>query len=109
MISIAEGTPDFTRAFLVRALARRVVTSTFHTPRLEVAKILGVPVSLTIGTLRDFSGVPGRFKLNFALLQEFNIKDVLVVWGWQEVDEKHEERLFCATMFSTPDVGDFVP
>jgi hypothetical protein len=49
------------------ALARRVVASTFHTPRLEVAKVLGVPISLTIGTLRDISGVPGRFKPNFAL------------------------------------------
>jgi hypothetical protein len=68
-----------------------------------VAKILGVPVSLTIGTLRDISGVPGRFKLNCALLQEFNVKDVLVVWGWQEVDEKHGEWLFCVIMFSIPD------
>jgi hypothetical protein len=68
VISIAENTLDITRAFLARAFACRVITSTFHTPRLEVAKILGVPVSLTIGTLRDISGVPGRFKLNFALL-----------------------------------------
>jgi hypothetical protein len=65
-----------------------------------VAKILGVPVSLTIGTLRDISGVPGQFKPNFGLFQEFNVKDVLVVWGWQEVDEKRGERLFCAIMFS---------
>jgi hypothetical protein len=57
-----------------------------------VARIPGVPVSLTIGTLRDISGVPGRFKLNFALLQEINVKDVLVIWGWQEVDENHGER-----------------
>jgi hypothetical protein len=74
-----------------------------------VAKILGVPVSLTIGTLRDISAVPGRFKLSFALLQEFNIKYVLVVWSWQEVNEKQGERLFCAILFSIPDVGDFVP
>jgi hypothetical protein len=74
-----------------------------------VAKILDMPVSLAIGTLCDISGVPGQFKLNFALLQEFNIKGVLVVWGWQEVDEKHGERLFCVIMFSIPDVGDFVP
>jgi hypothetical protein len=86
-----------------------VVTSTFRTPWLEVAKILGVLISLTIGALRDISGVPGRFKLNFTLLQEFKIKDVLVALGWQEVDEKHWQRLFCSMMFSIPDDGDFVP
>jgi hypothetical protein len=82
VISITEYPPDITRAFLVRALSRRVATSAFHVPRLEVAKILDVAVSLTTGTLRDISGVPGGFKQNFALLQEFNVIDVLVVWGW---------------------------
>jgi hypothetical protein len=51
VISIVENTPDITRAFLARALACRVITSTFHTPRFEVAKNLGVPVSLTIGRM----------------------------------------------------------
>jgi hypothetical protein len=77
VISITEDTPDITRAFLARTLAHGVVTSTFHTLRLEVEKNFGVPVSLTIGILRDISGVPGRFRPNVALLQEFNFKDVL--------------------------------
>jgi hypothetical protein len=86
-----------------------MVASTFHTPRLEVAKVLGVLISLAIGTLRDITGAPGWLKPNFALLQEFNVIDVLDGRGWQEVDEKHGERLFCEIMLSIPDVGDFVP
>jgi hypothetical protein len=84
-----------------------VITSTFHTPGLEVAKIFGVLVSLTIGTLRNISGVPGWFKLNSALLEEFNVENV-IVWGWQEVNEKHGEWLFGAGMFSVQNIGDFV-
>jgi hypothetical protein len=40
--------------------------------------------------------------------QEFNVIDVRVGRGWQEVDEKHGERLFCEIMLSIPNVGDFV-
>jgi hypothetical protein len=53
VIFIAENTPHIPRALLARTLARRVVTSTFHTPRLEKAIVLVVPISLTNGTLGD--------------------------------------------------------
>jgi hypothetical protein len=108
VISIAEDTPDIARAFLARALTHRVVTSTFYTPRLEVAKVRSVSIALTIGTLRDISRVPGRFEPNFSLLQEFNVEDALV-WDRQKVDEKHGERLFSEVVFNIPNVGDFVP
>jgi hypothetical protein len=42
--------------------------------------------------------VPGRFEPNFALLQEFNVEDV-VVWGRQKANEKHGERLFSEVVF----------
>jgi hypothetical protein len=48
VITFAEYTPDSTRAFLPRALTRRMVASAFYAPRLEVAKVLGVPISLAI-------------------------------------------------------------
>jgi hypothetical protein len=53
--------------------------------------------------------VTGRFEPNFALLQEFNIEDVPVVWGRQEVNEEYGERLFGEVVFNIPNVGDFVP
>jgi hypothetical protein len=37
--------------------------------------------------------VPGRFKLNSALLEEFNVENVLIVGGGQEIYEKHGEWL----------------
>jgi hypothetical protein len=86
-----------------------VVTSTFYTPRLEVAKV-SVPIALTIGTFGDISRVPGRFEPNFALLQEFDVEYVLVDWGRQKVSEKHGKRLFSKVVFNIPPyVGDFVP
>jgi hypothetical protein len=52
--------------------------------------------------------VPGRLEPNFALLQEFDVEDVLVVWGRQTFNEKHGERLFSEVVFNIPNVGDFV-
>jgi hypothetical protein len=61
-------------------------------------------------TLREthISGVSGRFKLNSALLEEFNVENVLIVGGGQEIYEKHGEWLFGAGMFSVPNIGYFV-
>jgi hypothetical protein len=58
-----------------------VVTCAFDAPGLEVTKIFRVPVALAIGTLWYVSGVVGRLKLDSALLQEFNFKDCLIIWG----------------------------
>jgi hypothetical protein len=78
VISIAE---DITRLFLARALACRVVTIAFRASWFEVANILSVPISLTVCTLCNVSCVLGRFKSDFAFLQKFHVKDILVVWG----------------------------
>jgi hypothetical protein len=55
VIDVAEDTPYSTRAFLTWALASRVVTSAFNASGLEVTKIFGVPITLTVGTLRAWA------------------------------------------------------
>jgi hypothetical protein len=85
-----------------------VATSTFHTPGLEMAKIFCVPISLTISTLRNMSGMCGWFEMNSALLKRLNVENVLVVWSWPEVNKKHGEWLFGTRMFSVPNIGNFV-
>jgi hypothetical protein len=66
-----------------------VIAGAFNTARLEMTKIFGVPVSLTIGTLRDVTRVFGWFKADFTALQEFHLIYGLIVGGREQVNEEH--------------------
>jgi hypothetical protein len=74
MISTIEDTSDITRSFFSVALVRHVVTRTFDASRFERVIIFGVPISLTVCTLRNIPFVFGRFKF-------YSTEYVLVIWG----------------------------
>jgi hypothetical protein len=101
MISAAEDTPDITRSFFMMALIRQMVTCSFHASRFKMAIIFGVPISLTVYTVCNISGVFGRFEFYFTLLQKFCIEDIFVIRGRLKVYKNMESGclVLCCLMF----------
>jgi hypothetical protein len=81
MVAVTEYATYIARLFLTRAKGCRMRSGTFDASWLLVTKVFRVPISLTIGTLGDVSFKIGGFKLNFALLKEFNLENVFVIGG----------------------------
>jgi hypothetical protein len=89
MVAATEDTSDIFGPILSVTEVGGVVTGTFDASRFEMAIIFGVSVALAVGTLGYFPFVFRRFKFDFALLQIFNEKYVLVVLCRFEFHKKH--------------------
>jgi hypothetical protein len=90
MVAATEDTSDIFRSILSVMELGGVGTGAFDASRFEMAIIVGVSVALAVGTLGYFPFVSRRFKFDFALLQIFNEKYVLVVLYRFEFHKKHE-------------------
>jgi hypothetical protein len=91
MVSSTQNTSDITRSFFPVSLVCGVVVCAFYASWLEVAKILGVPISLTFSTLSDIPFVFRWFEFNFTLLLLFYVEDLFVVGGWFQFNEEYVE------------------
>jgi hypothetical protein len=83
-------------------------TGAFHASWCVVTVIPCVLVSLTVGTLCIVSFLSGRFKCDFALLQVFDLKYVLIVWGRFEIHKKHRQQELSLVLPDVVDIADCI-
>ena len=105
VVAVTKHATYFAGFFFAGANGCRVKSGTFDASRLLVAKVFGVSVALTIGTLGNISCRIGGFKLNFTLLEVFNLEYFFVVGGRFQVYEKHGEGKFGDAVFDVVDVS----
>jgi hypothetical protein len=82
-----------------------VTTCPFDAWWFEMVVIFCVSMSLAVCALSKIPFVLGRFKFDFALLEVFDKKYVLVVRGRFQLHKNHGKRVLSAILFDIPDVG----